>query len=117
MIPSPGADSAQSFCPEPLHRLEYWKPLSLRYRFMAEARRLWDLEQRQKPRITTLQAAMVLNTVYNMTSMETMGLSFSGQAIALSYKLGLFEPLSSHLDERTRHVYTFTAWCLYYWIR
>ena len=84
---------------------------------MAEVWRLWDLEQSQEPRITTLQAAMVLNPVYNMSSMESMGLSFSGQAIALSYKLGLLEPLSPQLDERQRHVYTFTAWCLYYWIR
>ncbi|RFN50766.1 nitrate assimilation regulatory protein nira [Fusarium flagelliforme] len=105
-----------SFCPETLDRLEYWKPSSLRHRFMAEARRLWELEQNQEPRITTLQAAMVLNPVYNMTSMEGMGLSFSAQAIALSYKMGLLEPLPYYLDERTRHVYTFTAWCLYYWM-
>ena len=84
---------------------------------MAEARRLWDLEQRQEPRITALQAAMVLNPVYNMSSMESMGLSFSGQAIALSFNLGLLEPLSPQLDERSKYVYTFTAWCLYYWIR
>ncbi|CAG7565821.1 unnamed protein product [Fusarium equiseti] len=108
--------SNRPFCPETLDRLEYWKPSSLRHRFMAEARRLWELEQNQEPRITTLQAAMVLNPVYNMTSMEGMGLSFSAQAIALGYKMGLLEPLSPQLDERARHVYTFTAWCLYYWM-
>lgn len=99
------------------NRLEYWNPESLRYRFLAETRRLWELELNKEPSITTVQAAMVLNTVYNMTSMEVQGLSFGAQALALSYKIGILGPLPTELDKRQRHVYGYTAWCLYYWIR
>ncbi|KAF5639432.1 nitrate assimilation regulatory nirA [Fusarium tjaetaba] len=108
-----------SFCPDTTSRLEYWNPESLRYRFLAESRRLWELEMEKEPRITTLQAAMVLNPVYNMSSMETQasqGLSFGAQALALSHKLGILESLPAKLDQRQRHVYGYTAWCLYYWI-
>ncbi|SCO81443.1 related to nitrate assimilation regulatory protein nirA [Fusarium oxysporum] len=105
-----------SFCPDTTSRLEYWNPESLRYRFLAESRRLWELELEKEPSITTLQAAMVLNPVYNMSSMETQGLSFGAQALALSHRLGILEALPAELDQRQRHVYGYTAWCLYYWI-
>ncbi|PNP78142.1 hypothetical protein FNYG_08459 [Fusarium nygamai] len=58
----------------------------------------------KEPRITTLQAAMVLNPVYNMSSMETQGLSFGAQALALSHKLGILESLPTELDQRQHHV-------------
>ncbi|KAF5976055.1 nitrogen assimilation transcription factor nit-4 [Fusarium coicis] len=59
----PHAKFSQSFCPDTASRLEYWNPESLRYRFLAESRRLWELEMEKEPRITTLQAAMVLNPI------------------------------------------------------
>ncbi|KAF4434910.1 nitrate assimilation regulatory nirA [Fusarium acutatum] len=111
--------NSQSFCSDTASRLEYWNPGSLRYRFLAESRRLWELELEKEPSITTLQAAMVLNPVYNMTSLETqasLGLSLGAQALALSHKLGILESLPAELDQRQRHVYGYTAWCLYYWI-
>lgn len=66
---------SSSFCPDTASRLEYWNSESLLYRFLAESRRLWELELEKEPSITTLQAAMILNPVYSMSSMEAQGLS------------------------------------------
>jgi hypothetical protein len=42
-------------------RAQYWQPDNLGYRLLAEARRLWDLACTDRAKLTTIQAAIILN--------------------------------------------------------
>lgn len=43
------------------NRAQYWRPDNLGYRLLAEARRLWDLECAGRAKLTTIEAAIILN--------------------------------------------------------
>ncbi|KAJ4865698.1 fungal zn(2)-Cys(6) binuclear cluster domain-containing protein [Trichoderma breve] len=96
-------------------RLEYWNPDSLGYRFFAEARRLWELEAGQKSSITTVQAGMVINIIYNMYSMDKIGMTYDVQAIAMAHDLKLFDGPTSK-NRRKQRGYDFTAWSIFFWM-
>jgi hypothetical protein len=96
-------------------RSEYWNPKSLGYRFLAEAKRLWEVELIQPKCLTTLQAAVIINVVLNSDSMDKLGLLYSVQAIAIAEELDIFGPLTNVKSERGRQSYCFTAWALYFW--
>ncbi|KAM5528913.1 C6 transcription factor [Fusarium oxysporum f. sp. phaseoli] len=51
---------------------EFWNPNSLGYRFLAEAKRLWTVEESRERSLTTLQAALIINTIVNMFGMDTL---------------------------------------------
>jgi hypothetical protein len=94
------------------HRAQYWRPETLGYRFLAEAKRLWALES-GKSKLTTLHAAMVLHIIYTMNGMDQVGISYLLQSVRLAQNLKLFAP--EQTEGRTRTARVFTAWALYRW--
>jgi hypothetical protein len=96
------------------NRAEYWNPHTLLYRFMAEAKRLWELEA-HVPRITTVQAGMIFNVFHNLCGLDEVGQAYRIQAIALAHKLSLFDSVTDGKSERMCHGMAFTAWALYSW--
>lgn len=98
-------------------RSQFWKPQTPTYRFLAEAKRLWELETSRGPRLTTIQSGALLNIIYNMQSMDKLGMTYTLQAVAMAHSLKLFDELNPALSERTRTSYSFTAWSLYNWTR
>lgn len=93
-------------------RAEYWNPQTLLYRFLAEAKRLWELES-DIPRLTTVQAGVILNTVHNICGLDKFGRAYCVQALNLAHKLKLFDDTEEIEDQRTRDGRCFTAWVLY----
>ncbi|KAL8822314.1 MAG: hypothetical protein Q9191_006949 [Dirinaria sp. TL-2023a] len=78
-------------------RAEYWNPHTLLYSFIAEAKRLWELEP-NVPRITTIQAGILFNVFYNLCGLDELG--------------------QATIDEHSRRICqgrAFTAWALYNW--
>ncbi|KAF4340441.1 nitrate assimilation regulatory nirA [Fusarium beomiforme] len=102
--------------PDLSDRLEYWNPHSLGYKFFAEAKRLWEMELMEKSSITTVQAAVIINIIYNMYSMDKLGMTYGVQAVAMAKDLKIFYSSSRPKSMKRQHVYDFTAWCLYYWM-
>ncbi|OAQ69979.1 nitrate assimilation regulatory protein nirA [Pochonia chlamydosporia 170] len=102
-------------CSQFVDRSEYWKPQSLGYKFFAEAKRLWELEQNQGSRLTTIQSAALMNIVYNMQSMDKLGMTYTVQAIAMAQDLGIFNAPDPSFSKRKQVSYGFTAWSLFNW--
>ncbi|KXJ85262.1 hypothetical protein Micbo1qcDRAFT_180969 [Microdochium bolleyi] len=86
--------------PQFANRAEYWNPETLYYRFLAEAKRLWELEA-TKPHLTPIHAGIIFNVLI--------------QAVVLARKLGLFHGPSPPGNLRTRNSSAYTAWALYNW--
>ncbi|KAG6006825.1 hypothetical protein E4U21_006632 [Claviceps maximensis] len=96
-------------------RAEYWNPNALLYRFLAEAKRIWELEH-SSPRITTVQAGIIFNVVHNFNGLDEVGQPYRLQAIVLANRLSLFHRTTiDEADDRMRHGKAFTAWALYNW--
>lgn len=84
------------------------------YRFLAEAKRLWELEART-PRITTIQAGILLNVVYNLCGLDGIGQAYRLQAIVLANELHLFDKTIKEDRPPMRLALAFTAWSLFNW--
>ncbi|KAM3494163.1 hypothetical protein MY3957_002615 [Beauveria namnaoensis] len=97
------------------NRAEYWNPNCLAYKFLAEARRLWDLERELGPRLTTIQSALLFNIIYNMQSMDKLGMTFTLQAISMAQSLGMLSTLCTSRPIKMRASLAFTAWSLFNW--
>ena len=104
----------QSCYPRFENRAEYWNPQTLSYRFLVEAKRLWEPEAAQ-PRITTIQAGILLNLLHNMCGLDKIGRAYSVQAIALAHALRLYDDVPAVRGESSRSAdgRVFTAWMLY----
>ncbi|KAM3497815.1 hypothetical protein MY10362_008848 [Beauveria mimosiformis] len=97
-------------------RAQFWNPLNLAYRFLAEAKRLWEVEtQAARSSLTTIQAAIVLNTIYDADTMDKVGKMYMLQAIAMAHDMKLFKDDADIKSKRMRRARAFTAWCLYTW--
>ncbi|KAK4460166.1 hypothetical protein QBC42DRAFT_272974 [Cladorrhinum samala] len=99
-------------------RVEFWNPHTLGYRFLNEARRLWEVEvASERTRLTTIQAAILLNYVYNMNSMVQLGWGYTLKAMDWARKIKLFDKPDGWetMDPRLRAGRDFTAWCLFEW--
>ncbi|KAI1842379.1 hypothetical protein JX266_011420 [Neoarthrinium moseri] len=100
--------------PQFSNRAEYWNPNTLQYRFLAEAKRLWEVEC-SEPRITTIQTGMLLNVFYNLCGLDEIGQAYRIHAISLAHELRLFDGRILGQSSRIRHGRLFTAWSLYSW--
>ncbi|RSL52669.1 hypothetical protein CEP54_010772 [Fusarium duplospermum] len=98
-----------------LDRSSFWKPQTLGYQFMAEAKRLWELERDSRKRITTLQAGGVICVACNMDGIDKVGASYLAQSIAMGVDMGLFSETFESRSLRQRTVYAMTAWSLFSW--
>lgn len=97
-------------------RTKFWVPQTLGYQFLAEAKRLWELESRKdSAKLTTIQAAIVLSIVATTTAMDKVGTSYLLQAMAMATSLGMFTATMGTESEKVRRARAFTAWGLFCW--
>lgn len=96
------------------NRAEYWNPHTLTYRFLAEAKRLWELEA-PVPRITTMQAGIVFSVIYNLCGLDEIGQPYRIHAVALARELRLFDGTAKGQSGRMRNGRAFAAWTLFNW--
>ncbi|KAK0671260.1 hypothetical protein QBC41DRAFT_315845 [Cercophora samala] len=103
------------------NRYQYWSPHNLAYQFMAEAKRLWELES-DTPRLTTIQAAMLMNVNTNMNAMDEIGFNYTKRAVEMATQIGLLSPPKdvsvpngpeSAQQRRKTLSKNFTAWALF----
>ncbi|KAM0513443.1 hypothetical protein ACHAPE_007907 [Trichoderma viride] len=94
------------------NRSEFWNPESLTYRFIAETRRLWELETEEKT-ITKVQAAMLVTTQYSKNGMDRIGWSYFVQAMATSEQMGLFTTYLRPSRPKWRAAQEITAWIMF----
>ncbi|KAF4497372.1 nitrate assimilation regulatory nirA [Fusarium agapanthi] len=104
--------------PTVAHRNEHWNPQTLGYTFLAEARRLLDLETR-RPKITTVQAMLVMNITMNDHGVDGASYHYLLQAVSLGKLMGLFNSPSENMeqngDQDVKVVREVTAWALFAW--
>ncbi|KAL7917956.1 hypothetical protein ACQKWADRAFT_265301 [Trichoderma austrokoningii] len=96
------------------NREQFWVPQSLRYRFLAEATRLWELEHTRVD-LVTVQAATLLNLVYSHNGMDSIGEVYLAHAIHKAQQLNLFGDHATIDDQRMFHARVFSAWALFNW--
>ncbi|KAH7264601.1 hypothetical protein B0J15DRAFT_511621 [Fusarium solani] len=96
-------------------RSPFWKPHTLGYQFLAEAKRLWELERYSRKRITTLQAGAIICISCNIDGIDKIGASYLAQCIAMGVDMGLFTQTFASRSLRQRTVYAMTAWSLFAW--
>ncbi|KAL9488234.1 hypothetical protein ACSS6W_000511 [Trichoderma asperelloides] len=96
------------------NREQFWVPQSLRYRFLAEAIRLWELEN-VRVDLVTVQAATLLNLVYSHNGMDKIGEVYLNHALKKAQQLDLFGDHATIDNERMFHARVFSAWALFDW--
>ncbi|OAA66323.1 Zn(2)-C6 fungal-type DNA-binding domain protein [Cordyceps fumosorosea ARSEF 2679] len=96
------------------NRSEYWNPDTLAYRFLAEARRLWELVARE-PCLTTVQAGILFSVFYNLSGLDAVGQAYRIHAVALARELGIMDGPRPGDSARTQRGTAFTAWTMYNW--
>ncbi|KAK0673333.1 putative nitrogen assimilation transcription factor [Cercophora samala] len=114
-------------------RSESWNPKNIGNQFLAEAKRLFELETevprpsmhdpewQQKyldwecRRLTTIHAALLLNVAYNLNGSDRLGWRFTIRAMDMANEIQLFQTAPSQLSSDMRCVRDFTAWCLFIW--
>lgn len=86
------------------------------YRFLAEAKRIWELET-SRPQITTIQAGIIFNVIYNLCGLDEIGQAYRVHAIALAHKIRLFGSTVDQdgQNDRMRNGKAYAAWALYNW--
>ncbi|KAF5690745.1 NirA-like nitrate assimilation regulatory protein [Fusarium denticulatum] len=94
------------------HRSQFWNPRTLGYQFLAEARRLWELEI-GNARLTTIQAAIVLSIVHDANGSDEVGRSYLTQAVAAAHAIHLFSTPTANSDDVEYNARAFTAWALF----
>ncbi|KAK0726762.1 hypothetical protein B0T26DRAFT_737695 [Lasiosphaeria miniovina] len=96
------------------YRAEFRNPHTLGYQFHAEAKRLWELEQ-NKNKLTTIQAAILPNMVYNLNGADKLGRLYTLHAISIARELGLFKRPDHWdlMDPKMQAVWGMATWGLY----
>ncbi|KAH6607270.1 hypothetical protein Trco_003583 [Trichoderma cornu-damae] len=107
------AEACHSFIGIP-NRDQFWVPQSLRYRFLAEAKRLWEQES-NKVDLVTVQAATLLNLIYSHNGMDKVGMPYLTQALKIAQQIDLFGDNANEKNGRMVHARVFTAWALFNW--
>ncbi|KAF4873399.1 Nitrogen assimilation transcription factor nirA [Colletotrichum siamense] len=100
--------------PQFSNRVEYWNPNTLGYRFLAEAKRLWEL-QASEPRVTTIQAGILFSVFHNLCGLDEIGQPYRIHGVNLARKLRLFSKSSCGNNDSKRKGWAYTAWALYNW--
>ena len=95
------------------NRAEFWNPRTLGYQFLAEARRLWDLEV-GNTQITTIQAAVALSLTHDAAGNDKVGAVYLQQAINAAHQMQLFSStVLEPVDASMQNVRAITAWGLF----
>ncbi|KAI1381121.1 hypothetical protein F4677DRAFT_460363 [Hypoxylon crocopeplum] len=93
------------------NRAEFWSPDNLGYRFLAEARRLFELEQ-ANPSITTIQAGAIINLTCNLNGIDEIGWIYTYRSLEMARDISLFSPSPDETREWQLAAGT-TAWCFF----
>jgi hypothetical protein len=67
--------------------------------------------------LPTIQAALIINILYNMQLQDKIGRTYLKQALTMAHELGLFNDLAPTKSRLGRDSRLFTRWCLYFWAR
>jgi hypothetical protein len=62
---------------------DFWNPEELRYRFLAECRRLWEREQ-SRNHIANVQAAAIISHVLNCDGVDKIGFRYLRHSIHMA---------------------------------
>lgn len=95
-------------------RVEYWNPRSLTYKFLVEAKRLWEIKS-TTPLISDIQAGIILNGICNLSGLDELGQTYRTQYVALAHRLRLYDGPIGADSERSRQGRIYTAWALFCW--
>ncbi|KAK5658865.1 hypothetical protein OQA88_1679 [Cercophora sp. LCS_1] len=95
-------------------RAKFWKPHNPAYQFLAEAKRLWETQIGQSS-LTSIHAAIVLNTISDSDSLDKVGRMYMLQAVAMAHEMKLFDSSIEIKSVKMQRARAFTAWCLYVW--
>ncbi len=98
------------------NRYEHWNPRNSTYQFLAEAKRLWEMEiSSSRVRMTTIQAAILLNLISLASAADAIGFTYTEKAIGMARRIRLFDSQAPEKDTRRNNSRVFTAWALYNW--
>ncbi|KAJ6782267.1 hypothetical protein PWT90_10560 [Aphanocladium album] len=104
------ASSVLQVCnPKFSRRSEYWNPDTLAYRFLAEARRLWELAA-SEAHITTVQAGILFSVFYNLSGLDEVGQTYHIRSVDMADELGIMGAPIPEEPPRTQRGKAFTAW-------
>ena len=95
------------------NRAEYWNPENLGYKFLLEAKRL--LETEDKVSLTTVQATCLIHVIHNINGTDKIGLIYAARARAMIEELKLFSSSKDIKSSKMRKARTFTAWGYFNW--
>ncbi|KAL6699759.1 hypothetical protein J3F84DRAFT_361663 [Trichoderma pleuroticola] len=95
-------------------RAEYWNPKALVYRFVMEAKRLWELES-HVPHITTIQAGIAFTVFHNLCGLDEIGQTYRIHAIDLAHQMQLFDSTIGGRSHKMQRSMAFLAWTLFNW--
>jgi hypothetical protein len=96
------------------NRAQWWRPNTLGYTFMAEAKRLYELEA-DEGRITTIQAASTLSQRLMMDGLDKVGMVYEIQITAMVEKVQLNSAPPPTTNGRLYLNLLTTAWGLFNW--
>lgn len=116
-------------------RAEYWNPANIVYMFLAESKRLFEIDSElerpipmpndphgerrlrewEERRLTTIQAGLLLNVLYLFNGSDKIGWRYSLRAIEMAHEINLFGPAQPETDREMRNVREFTAWIVFTW--
>ncbi|KAF4488005.1 Nitrogen assimilation transcription factor nit-4 [Fusarium agapanthi] len=88
------------------NRVEYWNPNTLAYRFIAEAKRLWELEA-SIPRMTTIQTGILFSVFHNLYGLDEVGKPYRVHAVALANQLRIFDTIDMDQSNGPLHRHPF----------
>lgn len=96
-------------------RFSYWNPNGLAYRFLAEAKRIWELQVVSDCHrcLTSVQAVVLINAIYNLCGLDKIGDIYGLQGFALAQEIGLFDGNTHIQSRRLRDATNFAAWGLF----
>ncbi|XXG97941.1 hypothetical protein Hte_004257 [Hypoxylon texense] len=95
------------------NRAVFWLPDNLGYRFLAEARRLFELEQ-TNPTVTTVQAGAIIHLTSNNNGIDSLSWVYVDRSIKMAQSISLLSP-SPDESREWQLVASATAWSLFNW--
>ena len=96
--------------------MKFWNPDSLGYRFLAEAKRLWELKDGEL-RLTTIQAGCLISATMTDFGHGTPGYAYTTEVLNMAVRMGLFSTSAPRSEDvNFEHAKAFTAWGLFTWL-
>jgi hypothetical protein len=94
-------------------RVEFWNRENIAYSFMAEAKRLWEID-RSRGDLVTLQAALIMSQRHMRDGNDKLGLAYMLQSVAMAENLEIFIT-PAKTDTKMGIARAVTAWGLWNW--